>query len=209
MARPIQELVDEHARGGGVYGGWITGPDKEWLVAFLQDAFPPSSSPLFVEIGVFLGGESNVMLLCCPGARLIAIDDWSADPSNPKIPSLRQGFIDNTSGAGFYPNRIEIVDGMSQDIGRSWNRRYDLLYLDGDHAYGPARADLDLFLPWCWPGGYVLVDDYDMPEVRRAVEDTIGAAPGAWEVVRAPDGTPAKLYCARRPTCNDGGCDDA
>lgn len=35
-----------------------------------------------------------------------------------------------------------------------------LLHIDGNHRYDHVRRDIDLWLPWVKPGGWVLLDDY-------------------------------------------------
>lgn len=48
-------------------------------------------------------------------------------------------------------------------------RRYDLAFIDGDHRFDGALIDLIYCSRLVRPGGLLIVDDYDMPAVAKAV----------------------------------------
>lgn len=54
-----------------------------------------------------------------------------------------------------------------------------LLRLDGD-LYESTRVCLDCLYPLVSPGGYVIIDDYDLDGCREAVHEYIHPAPAVW-----------------------------
>ena len=43
-------------------------------------------------------------------------------------------------------------------------RSYDVLYIDGDHGLAAVRGDLEAYGPLVRPGGFIVFDDYGVPE---------------------------------------------
>mgnify|MGYP000694307990 CR=1 FL=1 len=151
------------------FGGWITSRDRRFLVEFLQ--LIDIKNPTLVEIGTFMGGTATIFLTILDDCKLIAIDNWSEGPYEP-FASLKEAF-EHHMRCFIEQGRVEVIDGDSRDIGRNWNRPIDLLYIDGDHSYEVCSADIRNFTPWVRRGGYVFVDDYDVPAVRRAVDELL------------------------------------
>ena len=53
------------------------------------------------------------------------------------------------------------IPGYSQEIGKTWHKKIDLLFIDGSHRYEDVKADFELFFPWVRPGGMVLFHSVD------------------------------------------------
>jgi cephalosporin hydroxylase len=182
----------------GSYAGWITGLDRDWLTEFLQREYllTEKPAPTIIEIGVFMGSTTNLLCLAS-GGRVIAIDDWSGGPHDD-FATLRDGFIDHTTASGFYPDRICIVDGSSREVGAIWRETVNLVYVDGDHSYEGCLIDLQNFAPWA--SDFMLVDDYDIDDVKRAVSTWIISS--GWRPIRIPTGGSGldhnKLFAAER-----------
>jgi predicted O-methyltransferase YrrM len=51
----------------------------------------------------------------------------------------------------------------------------DLLFIDGDHSYEGATADLSHYVPKLKPGGFLLMHDFTYDTVQRAARDFFGA----------------------------------
>lgn len=68
-------------------------------------------------------------------------------------------------------------------------RPVDLLHIDGDHAYGGAKDDLERYLPFVRPGGLVLLhdiaNDRDAPDVGRFWREIRQSWPRTEEIVAA------------------------
>lgn len=151
------------------FGGWITTKDRIFLVEFLQTI--KMRKPLLVEIGTFMGGTATIFLTILDDCKLVAIDNWSEGPHEP-FKSLKEGF-EYHMRCFIEQGRVEIISGDSREIGREWNRQIDLLFIDGDHSYSVASADIDNFVPWVKNGGCIFVDDYDIDSVKKAVDERL------------------------------------
>ena len=209
MSRTAEQVEEDFERKHGMrFNGWIKQRDKEWLIEFLQSA---DVSPIYpissvVEIGVFMGSTSNIFLylLPCayltgiddlPCAYLTGIDDWSAGDhqAQPYFNLLKEGFEKQTGWSG----RAEVITGNSADVGKNWTAPIDILHIDGDHAYGSAKEDIETFAPWVLSGGYMLIDNFDMEGVRQAIDERDWSE---WDIIRVPDykNEDEKLWAARR-----------
>lgn len=51
------------------------------------------------------------------------------------------------------------------------NDKFDWIYVDGAHDYGSVKADIKACLPLLKKKGFMCFDDYNMPDVRRAVDE--------------------------------------
>lgn len=129
-----------------------------------------------VEIGRFDGGST--FLLACANRN---VPIWSIDLAPRDDERLRGFFAENGVGGN-----VELVVGDSHASEFSQIGDYDLLFVDGDHSYGGAYADLESFVPGLADGGYLLLHDcYAESHVQSAVLDF--AASNDLDAVRPPD----------------------
>lgn len=56
-------------------------------------------------------------------------------------------------------NRIEMVTGDSKEVADKVGKDYDIVFVDGDHTYTGAKADLGIYADKVRKGGLLLVDD--------------------------------------------------
>ena len=184
--------------------GWVSDPDKQWLVDFLPEySLSLKTDPKILEVGTF-GGSTARGLVALTGGRITCIDDWrdfhpagAPDESSKTAKTGPEFFWETLRGYGAdLSGQVDaILTGNSQEIGPGWIEPLDVLFVDGDHSYDGASADIGLFSPHVLPGGLLLVDDYDMPEVRRACMDM--PEQEWWSVFRVPT-QPAKVYAAKK-----------
>ena len=71
---------------------------------------------------------------------------------------------------------VEIIRKTSAEAAQGWNRRIELLFIDGDHSYEGVKSDWELFSPHMAPFGVVVFHD-------TAWE----IAPEKWKGVRRED----------------------
>ena len=56
-----------------------------------------------------------------------------------------------------------VVEGRSQETLRGYtDRSFDLVYVDGDHAYESVKADAELAVEMAAPSGFLVFNDYLM-----------------------------------------------
>jgi hypothetical protein len=67
-------------------------------------------------------------------------------------------FIANLEAAGVL-DRVEIKRAYSHDLARDWKDPIRFLWIDGDHTYKGAKADIDMFKPFLADGAIVAMHD--------------------------------------------------
>ena len=87
------------------------------------------------------------------------------------------------------PLRCDTQEGL-QEVARA-GLTPEVVYIDADHRYDAVKADLETALD-LFPAAQVAGDDFDWPEVRRAVEDVCRerglkyeAGGSGWRIVSA------------------------
>jgi predicted O-methyltransferase YrrM len=120
-----------------------------------------------VEIGSFRGRSTIVLRrAAAPDVEVVAIDPHGGGDRGPQqiSPDAALGEADHEA---FHANlrRAGVDDGVrhlrrrSQDALGELEGEIALLYVDGAHRYGPARADIERWGERVAPGGTMLVHD--------------------------------------------------
>jgi len=135
------------------------GPHSVRAIRAIAEFVQPKS---ILEIGLNCGISTCFWLHLCPDAKVVSVDISAADHTLRGVASI----------AAWFHDRHQFVMSDSKFCGPLLPTRiYELAFVDGDHEYDGARADLglclDLNIPW------IAMDDYWPvfgPGVRRAVE---------------------------------------
>jgi hypothetical protein len=141
--------------------GWLTDGQAARLAAAAARSRPDGA---VVEIGSFRG-KSAVVLASTAGS-LIAIDPHAGSDRGPQeieADATRgdadfDAFHANLAAAGV-ADRVRHVRKFSDDAHQDVTGPLSLLYGDGAHRFGPARADLRDWGRRVAPGGVMLVHD--------------------------------------------------
>jgi len=122
---------------------------------------------LLVEIGSFRGRSAIVMAsVLADDARFVAIDPHAGGDRGPQEIAVEaergeadhEAFWANLRAAGV-DGRVEHVRLMSSDAHPAVDGAIDVLYIDGAHRFGPARADIVDWGARVRDGGTMLVHD--------------------------------------------------
>jgi hypothetical protein len=141
--------------------GWLT----EAQAQLLHDrACAPRPAGAVVEIGSFRG-RSTIVLARAAGS-VVAIDPHAGSDRGPREIAARPGvgerellaFRGNLERAGV-ADRVRHVRDFSSLALRAFDGPVDLLFVDGAHRFGPARADLVRWGARVPAGGRMLVHD--------------------------------------------------
>jgi hypothetical protein len=127
-----------------------------------------------LEIGVRAGYSAAAFLAACPTAHFVGLD--ADNGSHGGVP----GYLDAAATMLLRRCKEAVIELYPWDSGdeavvRCLRARYrgafDLAHIDGDHTEQGCARDLATCIELVRPGGYLLVDDYDLlPEVRRAAD---------------------------------------
>ena len=136
-----------------------------------------------LEIGTFFGGTTSVLALSNPKAKVYTIDNYSW-----KAPKLPMGTMEQNKNCLYRLGirNVEWIQGDSKVLVESWNKKIDLLWVDGDHSYEGAFADLANFGPFSF---VIALHDYGNdkhPGVKKAVEDFLFVHP-QWKLDKVVD----------------------
>jgi len=135
-----------------------------------------------VEIGSYHGRSAIVLATAAPaGVEVVAIDPHAGNDRGPQQITGEaedgqrdhEAFLANLERAGVR-ERIRHVRLPSQDAGTTVAGEIDLLYIDGAHRYGPARADIVSWGDRVAPGGTLLIhDSFSSVGVTAAIASTL------------------------------------
>ena len=196
--------LEEAEQKYGQLFGWIATPDQHFLVEFLPIiAKEFSNPPRIVEVGTFYGSTARG-LMALTGGTCTSMDNWKDFHPSDKYKTGEEAFWDTVKSNGVdLTDRARLIPGDSKEIGSRWQEPIDILFIDGDHSFAGALGDIQLFTPHIVSGGYCFVDDWDMPEVRRAVTD--GFSLQEWETIRVPLDTTSKILVVRKKRMGEEG----
>ena len=160
----IEEIVDRGWRLVSSTTGYLSEREARFLMA--AAALAPAEGKN-LEIGSFKG-RSTVGIAYVTRelglGKVVAVDPHTSPASTD--PDLKRAgqttsyddFVTNLRTAGVF-ERVEIRRAYSHDLAREWKDPLRLLWIDGDHTYEGAKADLDMFKPFLQPGAIVAMHD--------------------------------------------------
>lgn len=162
-------------------------PGEVCLIQALARSLPDDST--LVCIGVGTGTGSLAMAEIAPKSNIYSVDISEGGPFG--------GFSNEKNAfdsAGICPYPTQIL-GNSQIVHNKWeeishNSSIDLLFIDGDHAAQALQGDIDGWVKFVKPGGYVLYHDYGSThwgDVQKVVDQNMRGKKSPWREVLAVD----------------------
>ncbi len=125
----------------------------------------PTTPGEVLEVGSFKGKSTVVLaesVRFAGGDRVVAVDPLclpaATDPKTPDTGALPDEFRKNLRTYGV-DSIVEFHQTFSRDLGRLWDRKLRLLWIDGDHSYVGAKTDFETFFPFLSPGAIVAFHD--------------------------------------------------
>eukprot|EP00899_Mesostigma_viride_P019919 jgi/Mesvir1/27929/Mv20147-RA.1 len=195
LLRAHKGLVEERDYGFG-------DDSFHWLWKLVVDSMPSSFTML--EIGVFKGQSTSVVQLLAnlqrKSATIYGICPLDSITSGPSVHPTDKtamhsrgaylaGINDLYLSFGMDPASLHIIQGLSTDAHVLAAARalpqFDILFIDGGHAYEVAASDIENYTPRLKPGGLLLIDDSasflrmnsswwtGFPEVSLAVDERL------------------------------------
>ena len=133
--------------------------DSAWVLYGLARSIKPK---VCVEIGSARGKSACAVGLALRrngGGKLYAIDPHSLTNWNDTNSLDSFAIINEHLRKAGVTNFVEIVRQTSDVAAKGWNKKIDLIFIDGDHSYEGVKADWDLFLPHLSEFGVVVFHD--------------------------------------------------
>lgn len=122
------------------------------------------------EIGTCYGVFAEKMYKNIPGLTLFAIDNWS-NPETERRERVHERHVETWARNALANYGAIIIKMDSVEAARYVaDGSLDFVYIDGDHTYKGAKADIEAWAPKVRIGGIVSGDDYyDFPSGRGGV----------------------------------------
>lgn len=147
-------------------------PGEVFLIHAITQSLPEDA--VAVNIGVGTGTGSLAMVEIHPKLRAFSVDISRGGPFGG-FENERIAFAN-----AHLPLPTQIL-GNSQIVHKDWlatsgGLEIDLLFIDGDHAETALQGDIDGWVPFVKPGGYVLYHDYQSVNwagVKRVVNQNM------------------------------------
>jgi len=179
--------------------GWFSEADA----AFVSDILKDTRNGTVVEIGLFYGRASAVMmpLALDNGNQYYAIDNFygGVDETTPASKIQRSDgakvmakFISNMKALGI--NRSDYALYKSNSIEASVylpDESVDFCFIDSDHAYESVKLDLETWWKKIKINGILGGHDYNNPDVRRALDEfvkdknvTVQTGGNCWNLIK-------------------------
>ena len=182
VPRGLAEHLEEMVRLGGEIAGHLT--EREIRFLALLGAMPACAGEV-LEIGSYKGKSTVILARSAAFAgqrRIVAVDplDLPAETDPTEVPAgeLAGIFRDNIRAHGVEAN-VEFHAMRSEQLARNWDRPLRLLWIDGDHTWQGARADVEAFARHLAPGGIIAFHDvlhrYEGPV--RALSELVLSSP--------------------------------
>ena len=132
------------------------------------------------EIGV-RSGESSLAFLEA-GAFLYMVDPWEAYPeySESACYNFPDDYQKSLERVAHFPGKYKIIRKKSDDALADVPDDLDFVYIDANHAYDFVKRDMENWWPKITQGGWLTGDDYEMPEVKRAVNEFVESKEKEW-----------------------------
>lgn len=114
------------------------------------------------EIGVLEGKYSTYLLKGVPGLKLYGVDAWEVYPgyvdySPERMSQAQQNALERVKGFD-----CELIKGWSTEVApRFEDNSIDFVFIDGNHSYEHAVADIAAWSRKVRPGGIVYGHDFD------------------------------------------------
>ncbi len=157
--------------------------------AYLYRLVGTLTRPRVVEIGRYRGGTT--LLLAAAGASVLSID------VDPKVAEMDKALIEVLERRGLRPSvSLVLGDSRTQPVTAA---SQDVVFVDGDHSYEGARADVEHWLPALAPGGHLVVNNAFRPEPGLPWADP-WKVEGVWRLCRELLGEPRLELAGRAGT---------
>ena len=154
------------------------GKATQFAIALLKPYFESIDKVFndYLEVGVLYGGTLCSLYNSGFKGMAYGLDIFKGYYGDKRHTTSEhmQKVMDNTEEYGGIPFLYECntqkvsTEQIAKDIN---NPKLDVLYVDGDHSYKGAISDYNKLFPFLRSGGMLIMDNYEMKDVQKAVKD--------------------------------------
>ncbi|MCL4874369.1 class I SAM-dependent methyltransferase [bacterium] len=168
--RGVESLIQEIR--GSVNVGMCGSPQPEYLFCL---SYSLENRGAIVEIGT------------CAGHSLVAMSYAQKLKNGRKVTTIdiaKHPSLDEHIAKADVNEWCEVIVNNSAVVAKAWNKPIELLWIDGDHRYEGAKADIVNWENFVIRNGYIALHDYrNGTGVQQAVYETLLAKPWIWKMV--------------------------
>ncbi|MGI9421513.1 MAG: class I SAM-dependent methyltransferase, partial [Geminicoccaceae bacterium] len=149
-----------------VVRGFLMPGQERWLFNAVRRL---DDDAVIVEIGSYLGRSTTAMAFACRGTRrrIYAIDTFKGNDSDFKnglndIAWEGDDYLETFKAnlrANHLLKHVTPIQGFSHEIGATWEKPINFLFVDGSHEFDDVMQDYSDFYPWVKPGGMIAFHD--------------------------------------------------
>lgn len=133
--------------------------------------YAPQAEKTIVEIGVAYGASALLFLFAKqPLTKLYSIDvftmaEETKPPKGGPTPPSYESCLKNVRRGADIVGKEKVLDewqlikSSSHEVAQTWQRKVDLIFIDGDHSYEGVRRDFDDWFPLVKKGGIIFLHD--------------------------------------------------
>jgi predicted O-methyltransferase YrrM len=146
--------------------------DERLVLFFLANSL--GRKAVVTEIGSFLGASACYLASGLRGkGKVYCVDTWNNDAMDASPRDTYTEFINNIIGVA---ESVVPLRGLSQNVARAFDRRIDLLFIDGDHSYDACHADWHCWSTCLKQDAIVVFHDSGWAEgVQKVIHDEVSA----------------------------------
>lgn len=158
--------------------GWMKEEELLWL------GYQAMRHKRILEVGSWMGRSTRSLCDNCPGGRITAVDSWDGTPGEHE--KLLEGKHKDWLYFQFRTNmhdvrNLSVYRGQSKAVLAKLDaigKKFDFIFIDGDHSYEGCKSDIKGCLKLLDPGGVISGHDFSssFPGVVRAVKEAFPKA---------------------------------
>jgi hypothetical protein len=133
------------------------------------------------ELGVSHGRFTSFLCSVMHDMHMTSVDLWAAQPENKGLGAeTYETWPHEAKYHGFcahveknFPGRVRVIRANTRDAAALVeDGSLDFVFIDADHSYEGASADIRLWAPKVRSGGLISGHDYNWPTTKQAVDDS-------------------------------------
>lgn len=176
---------------------------RRWY--FLDSFIKKHGYTFGAELGVKRGTNIDFLLKNNPELHMVGVDIWRNNDNEYdhwNFDEIYDNFRDRMQPHG---GRLTVHRMLTRDAAELYaDGAFDFIFIDAAHDYNSVAEDIRIWEPKVREGGFVAGHDYDLPDVRRAVDEyftqphIVLGTDQCWGVLKVNDNIYRKRPTAQR-----------